>query len=151
VDVVCPKCGTSAAPDEEACVRCGLRTSLWSSYRDEIPGHPPLDDEWPGLQAAWEDEVAHSRFIEIAARTDGLDVAAARYRSVLRSRPDDEIAKRAIARVAMLVERVHAERVHEAPSKAVPIVRALSWGVAVIFAGIATWVIYMATVGRSAQ
>jgi uncharacterized Zn finger protein (UPF0148 family) len=129
--VSCPKCDTPAPTGAAACPRCGLAVERWSSFDRRPPSHPPVDEAWAALEASWADEAAHKRFVERAAETDGLDVAAARYRAVVRARPDDEPARRGLERVAALAETLHAARMRaERARPPTPLLRWLTVGLA---------------------
>jgi hypothetical protein len=82
--------------------------------------HPALEEPWERLQAAWHDDAAHTRFLELAATVDGLDVAAAKYRKRKLAEPDDEKAEKGLQRAINLahtlyVAKAEAERPPRAP------------------------------------
>jgi hypothetical protein len=103
----CPKCERARRPGEEACAQCGLLVARWASYSDEPPEHPALDPAWSALEASWQDEAAHARFLDLAATSGGLDLAAARYRAARRRRPGDPVAEAGLKRALTLAEHLH--------------------------------------------
>jgi hypothetical protein len=104
----CPKCQHPRKVGEDACARCGLLVTLWPGWSFERPASPVLDAGWAALEPAWADEAAHARFLELAASVGELELAAARYREVERNRPDDAMARFALGRARLLVERLYA-------------------------------------------
>lgn len=76
-------------------------------YSDEPPAHPALDPAWAALQPSWQDQAAHARFLELAASSGGLDLAAARYRAARKQRPGDALADAGLKRALMLAEHLH--------------------------------------------
>ncbi|HZS41138.1 MAG TPA: hypothetical protein VFF06_30120 [Polyangia bacterium] len=111
VSIVCPKCQHERRPGDDACRRCGLLVSRWESFTDAVTPHPAIDAAWEALQSSWEDADAHRRFLELCAGADGLDLAAAHYRSRLRRAPPDSRARAGLDRALHLVETLHAARV----------------------------------------
>jgi hypothetical protein len=82
--------------------------------------HPALEEPWEKLQAAWHDDSLHTRFLELAATVDGLDVAAAKYRRRKLAEPDDEKAEKGLQRAVnmahtLYVAKAEAERPPRAP------------------------------------
>jgi hypothetical protein len=116
----CPKCQRERRPGEDACARCGLLVARWDGFAVEEPTHPALEEPWRALVGAWDDERAHTRFLELASMVDALDVAAAKYRGRQRAQPDDERAAAGMARAVTMahtlyVARAEAERPPRAP------------------------------------
>ncbi len=103
----CPKCERARQPGEHACARCGLLVARWAVYSDEPPAHPALDPVWEALQASWQDQATHARFLELAASSGGLDLAAARYRAARKQRPGDALADAGLQRALVLAEHLH--------------------------------------------
>lgn len=100
----CPKCGTSQ-PEAEACRSCGLAAARFDSFRASNPeGADRLDALWEGVQASWDDDEVHRRFIEAAAADHAFAIAARRYREVLRERPGDARADTALKRITRMAE-----------------------------------------------
>ena len=92
----------------------------WEGFAVEEPSHPALEEPWHKLEAAWDDDKAHSAFLELAATVDGLDVAAAKYRRRKLAAPEDAKAERGLARAVTMaqtlyVARAQAERPPRAP------------------------------------
>ena len=77
---VCPKCGYERPGGADACPRCGLLVSRWSGYLAPSLEHPALDVLWAKVEADWDDDGPHARFLDQAATLGALDVAAAHYR-----------------------------------------------------------------------
>lgn len=104
-DMRCPKCDL-VQPRSGACRACGLRAELFEDYAiehaEEAP--PELEALWECLEAEWDDEASHERFVEGAAASLAYAYAARRYRSVLRRRGDDPIAHRQLDRLSRMAE-----------------------------------------------
>lgn len=116
----CPKCQRERLPGEDACARCGLLVARWEGFAVEEPSHPALEEPWHALEAAWDEDKAHTAFLELAAAVDGLDVAAAKYRKRQVATPDDARAERGLQRAVTMaqtlyVARAQAERPPRAP------------------------------------
>ena len=108
--IVCPKCQREALPGDAACARCGLLVAKWEGFIYERPKLEPVDEAWARLEASWEDDLAHRKFLELSASVDGLDVAAAHYQAVRRSRPDDARAQEGVRRSVALAQSVYTAR-----------------------------------------
>jgi hypothetical protein len=81
----------------------------WGSFTPPpVTPNPALDDAWQKLSARWDEPSAHDAFITLARGLDALDGAAARYSRRLREAKDDEPARRALGRVALLAQ--HAQK-----------------------------------------
>ena len=142
---VCPKCQRERLPGEDACARCGLLVARWEAYTVEEPSHPALDVPWVELEGKWQDDAAHSKFLELAAATDGLDVAAAKYRRRVLQDASDVKAKRGVERAVNMAQTLyHARAAAERPPRA-PMILKL---VGTMFAGLiliaAFWVFIVA-------
>jgi hypothetical protein len=123
---MCPKCQRDRQPGEDACARCGLLVARWDGFAASELTHPALDVPWAELAAAWDDDTAHARFLELAATVDALDVAAACYRRVRRDRPDDARAERGLERAVTLAQRLYVMRAEsERPPRAPVILKML--------------------------
>jgi hypothetical protein len=145
LSTVCPKCQRERLPGEEACARCGLLVARWEGYSVEEPTHPALDTPWVELEANWHDDAAHQRFLELAAGSDGLDVAAARYRKRALNDPADARAQRGVERAVAMAQTLYVARAAaERPPRA-PVILKL---VGTMFAGLiliaAVWVMVVA-------
>lgn len=57
---------------------------------------------WQAVEARWDEQARHDRFVQHAHATGALAAAAARYRAQAAARPGDEIAARMIARITFL-------------------------------------------------
>jgi hypothetical protein len=117
----------------------------WDSFAADVPTHPALDQPWAELQAAWEDDTAHARFLEAAASADALDVAAARYRQRRQADRADGRAQKGLERAATLAQRLYQMRARsERPPKAPVVLRIAG----TMFAGLiliaALWVLWTA-------
>jgi len=101
----CPKCD-GLQPRRDACRSCGLRAELFDDYdrKQEEEAPPELEAIWETCRADWDDEDGHARFAECASSAFAYAYAARRYRSVLRHRPDDEIAHRQLDRLSRMAE-----------------------------------------------
>ena len=142
---VCPKCQKERLPGEDACARCGLLVARWEGYAVEEPTHPALDEPWRALEAAWDDEAAHARFLELAAAVDALDLAAARYRQRRQADPSDARAERGLGRAVTMAQSLYVARAAtERPPRAPMILKLLG----TLFAGLiliaAIWVAVVA-------
>ena len=142
---VCPKCQRERLPGEDSCARCGLLVIRWEGYANAAPTHPALDQPWAALEARWQDDDAHARFLEVAATVDALDVAAARYRTRKRAQPGDERAARGLVRAVSMAQTIYVARAQaERPPRA-PVILKL---VGTLFAGMiligAIWVALLA-------
>lgn len=116
----CPKCQRERIPGEDSCARCGLLVARWEGFAAEDPTHPMLEEPWQKLEASWNDDAAHSAFLELASTVDALDVAAAKYRRRKQAAPEDARAERGLARAVSMaqtlyVARAQAERPPRAP------------------------------------
>ena len=130
---VCPKCQRERLPAEDSCARCGLLVTRWDGYAAEEPTHPALEEPWKALEAAWQDDDGHARFLELAARSDALDVAAAKYRKRKVADPHDGRAQRGLERVVGMAQTLYVARARaERPPRAPVILRL----VGTLFAGI---------------
>lgn len=142
---VCPKCQRERLPGEDSCARCGLLVARWEGYAPEEPSHPPVDEAWAELDGQWHDDAAHSRFLERAAASDGLDVAAAKYRKRALHDPGDARAQRGVERAVAMAQTLYVARAQaERPPRA-PVILKL---VGTMFAGLiliaAVWVFVVA-------
>jgi len=116
----CPKCQRERIPGEDSCARCGLLVARWEGFAVEDPSHPMLEEPWQKLEASWNDDAAHSAFLELASTADALDVAAAKYRRRKQASPGDARAERGLQRAVSMaqtlyVARAQAERPPRAP------------------------------------
>jgi hypothetical protein len=116
----CPKCQRERVPGEDACARCGLLVTRWEGFAAEEPTHPALEEPWQKLLSTWDDDAAHTRFLELAATVEGLDVAAAKYHKRKLAEPGDEKADKGLSRAVnmahtLYVARAEAERPPRAP------------------------------------
>ena len=129
----CPKCQRERLPGEDACARCGLLVARWEGFAAEEPTHPGLEEPWHKLEASWDDDKAHGAFLELAATLDALDVAAAHYRRRQLAAPEDERAKRGLARAVTMAQTLYVARAKaERPPRA-PVILKL---VGTMFAGL---------------
>lgn len=140
----CPKCQRERRPAEDACARCGLLVARWEGFQVEFPSFEPVDTAWAELLKAWEDDGAHRRFLDGAAHAGGLDVAAARYRQILRERPADPRAEGGLRRAASLAENLCAGRAREARAgMPLGLVRVLGLAGAIAVVLGAIWTVFM--------
>jgi hypothetical protein len=117
----------------------------WEGFAADVPTHPALDRPWAEVEAAWEDDTAHARFLEAAASADALDIAAARYRQRRMANPEDGRAQKNLEKAAVLAQRLYQMRARaERPPKAPVVLRI----VGTMFAGLvllgAIWVLIVA-------
>jgi hypothetical protein len=129
-------------PGEDACARCGLLVTRWDGFAAEEPSHPALEEPWQQLEAAWSDDAAHMRFLELAATFDGLDVAASKYRRRQLAEPGDERAARGLSRAVNMAQTLYVAKAEaERPPRAPAILKI----VGTMFAGLillaAIWVV----------
>ena len=96
----CPKCGRECRLSDVACARCGLLRSRWPTFRSQVAKHPVLDPLWKAAEGAWDEPARHEALHKIAA-TDWtvLSALSQRYSAILRQRPDDTVARRALDRL----------------------------------------------------
>ena len=59
---------------------------------DAGPAYPGEDEAWAALRARWDDPQAHREFLLRFGDLEALARVGARYRDVLRTRPDDAMA-----------------------------------------------------------
>jgi hypothetical protein len=115
----CPKCG-AARTAGAACPRCGLATDKFaefSSARDATIGED-VRAAWQKLLDAWDIQASHDALLSLVTRDGCLPWAAAKYREVARSRPDDPIAPRELARLGRAAEVALLATATERPDKA---------------------------------
>lgn len=85
--------------------------ALWERFAASAPPPDPvIDAPWAKLQAAWDEDAAHAKFLDAAAAADALDVAAAHYRRRRDANPDDARAKSGLERTLMLAQRIYQAR-----------------------------------------
>lgn len=126
----CPKCGALApARAVTSCTRCGLLRSRWPTFRAQIAPHPVLDPLWEATLKAWDDPQRHQALHKVAS-TDWtlLSGVSQRYSQVLRERPDDDTAKRAMAlliEAALLLPLPRQQRVREGLGQFAQVAKAL--------------------------
>jgi len=133
INTVCPKCQRERMPGEDSCARCGLLVARWEGFAADDPSHPALEEPWQVLQAAWHEDAAHTRFLELAASVEGLDVAAARYRRRQLAEPHDEKAARGLQRAVNMAQTLYqAKAAAERPPRAPVILKV----VGTMFAGL---------------
>ena len=96
----CPKCGRECRLSDVACARCGLLRSRWPTFRSQVAKHPVLDPLWKAAEGSWDEPARHEALHKIAA-TDWtvLSALSQRYSAILRQRPDDTVARRALDRL----------------------------------------------------
>ena len=95
--------------------------------------HPALEEPWQKLQASWHEDAAHTRFLELAATVDGLDVAAAKYRGRQILQPHDERAAKGLSRAVNMAQTLYqAKAAAERPPRAPAILKV----VGTMFAGL---------------
>jgi hypothetical protein len=145
LSTVCPKCQRERLPGEDACARCGLLVARWEGYAIEEPTHPALDTPWVELEANWQSDEAHQKFLELAAACDGLDMAAARYRKRSLADVTDARAKKGVERAVTMAQTLYRARAAaERPPRAPAILKL----VGTMFAGFiliaAVWVLVVA-------
>jgi hypothetical protein len=102
---VCPKCEAPSAGDGP-CPRCGLspaHAAAWQAGHAEAPT-ASLGAAWDAVVATWSDEPSHERAAAIATETADYPWLAARYRAILRTRPDDAMARRQLERLSRRAE-----------------------------------------------
>lgn len=57
---------------------------------------------WRDVEEAWPEQARHDRFVQHAYAAGTLPAAAARYRAVAGTRPDDAIGPKMLARITFL-------------------------------------------------
>ncbi len=99
----CPKCFRPASDTDVACARCGLLRSRFATFNVQIPPHPILDPLWQEALGDWDEPQRHGA-LSVAAAHDVsiLSALTQRYSAVLRERPDDPVAKKAVAHLVHL-------------------------------------------------
>ncbi len=90
----------------------------------------------------WEDDGAHSRFLELAATVEALDVAAAKYRRRKLAAADDEKAERGLQRAVTMAQTLYVARAKAERPPRTPVILKI---VGTMFAGLillaAIWVV----------
>jgi hypothetical protein len=147
--MACPKCQRERMPGDDACGRCGLLVMRWEGFAAEEPSHPALEEPWQQLEAAWNEDAAHTRFLELASTFDGLDVAAAKYRRRQLAEPGDERAARGLQRAVNMAQTLYVATAEaERPPRAPAILKL----VGTMFAGLillaAVWVVIVSITSR---
>lgn len=100
----CPKCQTHVG-QRPACPTCGLtadRMSTFASAREAAS--PELAATWQAALEAWTEQARHDAFVQAAAAAGAFAFAAGKYQEAARTRPDDTIAPRQLARVRRTAE-----------------------------------------------
>lgn len=102
---VCPKCeapSTGVGP----CPRCGLAPEHADAWRTRaaLPPTASLGAAWDAALLAWSDEPTHERAAALAIETGDYAWLAARYRAIVRDRPDDAMARRQLDRLSRRAE-----------------------------------------------
>jgi uncharacterized Zn finger protein (UPF0148 family) len=120
--LACPKCGREVARSAGACPACGLSEQHFESFataEGEAEAPAELHALWHSLAEDWEDEAAHERFVQAAAREGGFAVAARWYRRALRERrADDPRAGAALERIRRMAEAAWLSRPRAAAAPA---------------------------------
>jgi len=99
----CPKCGRTAKDTDTACARCGLLRKRWDGFHGQAAAHPLLDPLWQEAEKDWDNEKRHSALAAVAtADWSVLSALAQRYNRVLRQRPQDAVAARAMDQLIKL-------------------------------------------------
>jgi hypothetical protein len=102
----CPKCQTAVAEAAENCRSCGLAVANFETFEREADDAPPeLAALWDACAADWDNEEAHDRFLEAAARHDAFVYAGRSYRRAAGERGvgDARVAS-GLARVRRMAE-----------------------------------------------
>jgi hypothetical protein len=92
----------------------------WDGFQLSLPVLPVVDDAWERLQNDWHSDEAHRKFLELSASCDGLDVAAAHYRTARRDLTfgaDDTRAETGLRRAASMAENLYATRAQAARTR----------------------------------
>jgi hypothetical protein len=150
VPTSCPKCQHERLPGDDACARCGLLVTRWEGFASSDPAHPALDAPWEKLLTEWQEDAAHTRFLELAATVDGLDVAAAKYRRRKQAEPTDTKAEKGLQRAVTMAQTLYVSKAAaERPPRAPVILKV----VGTMFAGLillaAVWALLMVFRGSS--
>ncbi len=83
----------------------------WAHFAaDAPPVDPVIDVPWATLEAAWDEDGAHAKFLDAAASADALDVAAAHYRRRRDGNPEDARARAGLERTLLLAQRIYQAR-----------------------------------------
>jgi hypothetical protein len=84
--------------------------SRWAGFVAPSLEHPALDGLWAKVEADWENDAAHARFLDQAAVLGTLDIAAARYRQRLKKDADPraQAALDRAVRLALEIQGVQA-------------------------------------------
>jgi|GEM_PF-3261672 len=101
----CPKCEAPTTGDGP-CPRCGIAPEHARSWRGRATEPPTasLGTAWESTLAAWSEEAVHERAAAVATATGDYAWLAARYRAIVRDRPDDAMARRQLERLSRRAE-----------------------------------------------
>ncbi len=93
-----------------------LPEAIESSAHDD-----PIEAAWAQVEAKWDDDAAHKKFIALCATLGSLDAAGRRYRAIREAKgPRADSAERRIGQVlgmAMQNMELHREPPSEAPRR----------------------------------
>ena len=107
----------------------------------------PIEAAWRQLEATWDDEAAHKKFLALCAATDRMAEAGRRYREVRESDPERaEVAKAQIDRLlVMAMQNLEALKTEptQRSGKTVMFLVALGVSLSLIVTALWTWLRFM--------
>lgn len=119
----CPKCETAYGIDDAECSKCGL---IFANFKKEGPdgGSRELRALWQVVLDDYESQQAHDDFMTAGLRAKKLSFVAAKYRPLVETNPNDEIAESRLDQVReLMMTEVKVEKVTAAPAKGVNLFR----------------------------
>ncbi|MGB5810615.1 MAG: hypothetical protein WBG86_08805, partial [Polyangiales bacterium] len=104
----------------------------------------PIDEAWAQVEASWEDEEAHRRFVGLCVALDRLPVAGGRYRQVREQDPvrSEEASRQIDKLLALATQQLQDTRV---ASPTAEHKRTLQWAAFAIMMGlmgIGAWLMF---------
>jgi len=97
----CPKCGAPRGEAATACPRCGLAVAKMAAFAARSEDVPePLAQAWQRALDDWSTAAHHDELLRLVSQHDAYVWAVARYRS----RPDDAMRERQLARLTKATE-----------------------------------------------
>ena len=115
----CPKCDAPRVTKRRDCPRCGLVFDRLPADFDPLWGDANDTDAMMARRLAqraeegWDDENAHSRFIDFCRQKGKLDLAIRFYRNKTKEDADDAIAARQLTGLEKIVQFTYIERVEQ--------------------------------------
>jgi len=95
--LICPKCGFKNNQKATECLSCKVVMSKFKELQsDPIWAQAPqkLKELWGVVMSHYEDEDLHQEFIRQCRKAQQLEFAASRYKKILLSQPNEELANK---------------------------------------------------------